>query len=579
MEGPTWLLQTSLPKQPHILSIPPAASLWKRSALGDDIAEVDVPSVKRVKNDRGRVVGCLGKTKRLVEEGLVLLESATNGMEDVDEIEIECGCGLFCRFFFGFTGSSQRDATVWVSDALELRVWRCRQLGHYPRFQSDASQSRRSRGVRVETSRKLRIGAFPNHRVASSLVSHGVRKYVSVCVDLQSSKMTYLPVKQLHSRADSLSAKFRQGEGTRYIDEAIDLDRQALELCPPGQSERSISLMQLALLLSTRYKQHGALQDVDEAIILVREALTLRPQGHPDRSMPLNDLAIHLSTRCNQLGAVQDLDEAIILSRDALGLRPQGHPHRSMSLNNLAADLCTRYNQFGTVQDLDEAIILDREALALLQGHPDRSMSLNNLAVHLLTRHNQLGTVQDLDEGIILVREALSLRPQGHPDRSMSLNNLAAHLSTRYNQLGTVQDLDEAILLNREALTLLPQGHPDRSLSLNNLTVYPFTRHNQLGTVQDLDEAILLDREALALRPQGHPHRSMLLTCLASCLRSRFTRSKQLQDQEELFSLYAHLAHITQTVSSTDLSAARSWIHAAEDFNHPTLLLAYETAL
>ena len=67
------------------------------------------------------------------------------------------------------------------------------------------------------------------------------------------------------------------------------------------------------------------------------------------------------------------------------------------------------------------------------------------------------------------------------------------------------------------------------------------------------------------------------MNSLACHLRSRFVRWKQLQDQEELFSLYAQLGNVTQTVSSSDLSAARVWIRAAEDFKHPTLLPAYET--
>ena len=34
-----------------------------------------------------------------------------------------------------------------------------------------------------------------------------------------------------------------------------------------------------------------------------------------------------------------------------------------------------------------------------------------------------------------------------------------------------------------------------------------------------------------------------------------------------------------QIVSSSDLSAARAWVRVAEDFHHPTILLAYETSL
>ena len=431
---------------------------------------------------------------------------------------------------------------------------------------------------------------------------------------------------QMHSRAVSLVSKFEQGGRTSYIDEAIVLDREALELCqhghpmrfvsltwltnhlsnrydqlgstrdleeaivlnreafdlcPQGHPDRSMSLNNLAKRLATRYDRFGAMQDLEEAIVLDREALGLCPKGDPDRSMSLNNFAVHLSSRYKQLGEMQDLDEAIVLDREALDLRPQGHPDRPMSLNNLALHLSTRYNQLGAMQDLDETIVLGREALDLYpQRHPDRAASLSNLAFHLSIRYNQLGTVQDLDEAIVLDQEALDIRQQGHPDRSMSLNNLAIHLSFRYNQLGAMQDLHKAIVLDREALGLCPQGHPDRSLSLNNLAVHLSSLYEQLGEMHDLDEAIVLDREALHIRPQGHPDRSQSLVNLAHHLRHRFTRLEQLQDKEELFSLYAQLVHVPQISSiAGDLSAARAWISVAEDFQHPSLLLAYGTSL
>ncbi|KAF8545627.1 hypothetical protein OG21DRAFT_1536063 [Imleria badia] len=128
-------------------------------------------------------------------------------------------------------------------------------------------------------------------------------------------------IQKLHSQADSLFAKFEQGGGTGYIDEAIDLDRRALELCPPGHPMRPVSLMWLAIHLSDRYNQLGATKDIEEAIVLDREALNLRPQGHTDRSSSLGNLAICLSTRYNQLGAMQDLNEAIVLDREPLPAR------------------------------------------------------------------------------------------------------------------------------------------------------------------------------------------------------------------------------------------------------------------
>jgi CHAT domain-containing protein/tetratricopeptide (TPR) repeat protein len=383
----------------------------------------------------------------------------------------------------------------------------------------------------------------------------------------------------LNNLAVHLSSRYKRLGTMEDVDEAIALDREAFDLRPQGHPDRPISLNNLANRLVSRYNQLGEMEDLDEAIVLDREALNLLPQGHPDRSMSLNNLAISLSTRYKQLGAMQDFNEAIVLGREALELRPEGHPLRCSSLRNLAIGLSSRYNQLGAMEDLDEAIVLDREAVDLCPQGPDRSMSLNNLAIRLSTRYNQLGVMEDLDEAIVLVREALDLRPQGHPLRSSSLANLAADLSSRYEQLWGMEDLDEAIVLDQEALDLRPQGHPDRSMSLNNLANRLSTRYNKFGVMRDLDKAVVLVREALDLRPQGHLDRSQSLDSLARYLCNRFTRSKQLQDKEELFSLYAQLVHVPQIVSSSDLTAAKAWIRVAEDFHHPTILLAYETSL
>ena len=237
-----------------------------------------------------------------------------------------------------------------------------------------------------------------------------------------------------------------------------------------------------------------------------------------------------------------------------------------------------KFQREGRRSYIDEAVNLGNEALDLCPpSHPKRAVVSSSIAFYLHARYKWFKWTRDVDEAIVLDREALGLRPEGHPDHSQSLNNLAVHLSTRYNQLGAMQDLDEAIVLDREALGLRPEGHPDRSQSLNNLAVHLSTRYNQLGAMQDLDEAIVLDREALGLWPKGHPNHSQSLSNLALHLHTRFRRSRNLKDKEELFNLYSQLPLVPH-VSSKDIPVARTWIGVAEQFQHPTLLLAYETA-
>ena len=368
---------------------------------------------------------------------------------------------------------------------------------------------------------------FPNHHVESSSVSRGFKRYFSLSTVAESSEMMYLPVDQLHSRAESLVAKFEQGGGNNYIDEAIVLDREALQLCPPSHPERCVSLNQLGIHLCGRYNRLGAVTDLEEAIVLDRDALALCPPGHPRRSTYLNNLSLHLSTRYDRLGAITDLEEAIVIDRDALAIRPPGHPDRSISLNNLSLHLSNRYNQLGAMEDLDEGIVLARDALALCT---ERDPVLNNLSLYLSIRYNQLGAPEDLNEAIVLARDTLALCTVGHPAQPTSLNNLSVYLSTRYNRLGAMEDLNEAIVLARDAVALRPPGHPDRSISLTNLSLSLTTRYGRLGATEDLEEAIVHAQETLAVCTVGHPGRSKFLTNLSNCLSTRYGQLGVMED-------------------------------------------------
>ncbi|KAG1856627.1 CHAT domain-containing protein [Suillus subalutaceus] len=383
----------------------------------------------------------------------------------------------------------------------------------------------------------------------------------------------------LNNLAVGLGDRFRQRGVPSDLDERIELHRAALLLRPLGHPDQSESLNNLAASLADRFRQRGVPSDLDERIELHRTALLLRPPGHSHRALSLNNLAVGLGDRFRQRGVPSDLDERIELHRAALLLRPLGHPDRSLSLNNLAVGLGDRFRQRGIPSDLDERIELHRAALLLRPpGHSDQSESLNNLAASLADRFRQRGVPSDLDESIELHRAALLLRPPGHSDRSESLNNLAASLADRFRQRDILSDLDECIELNRAALLLRPLGHSDRSNSLNNLATGLADRFRQRGVPSDLDERIELHRAALLLRPPGHSHRSESLNNLAASLRDRFMQRSLPPDLDETFSLFLQLPHISHAVSRSDLSAAKSWATAAEEVNHGSALLAYETA-
>ncbi|KAG1856988.1 CHAT domain-containing protein [Suillus subalutaceus] len=280
----------------------------------------------------------------------------------------------------------------------------------------------------------------------------------------------------LNNLANSLADIFTHRGIPCDIDESIELHRAALLLRPVD-----------------RLTQRGVPSDLDESIEHHRAALLLRPRGQSDRSMSLNNLAASLRDRFRQRGVPSDLDEGIELHRAALLIRPLGHSDRPQSLNNLALSLGDRFRHRRVPSDLDEPIELHRAALLLWPpGHPDRRWSLNGLTNSLGHRFRQRGVPSDLDESIELHRDALLLHPPGHSDRSESLNDLALSFRDRFTHRGMPSDLDESIELHRAALLLRPPGHSDRSESLNDLAFSLRDRFRQRGVPSDLDETFSL---------------------------------------------------------------------------------------
>lgn len=76
--------------------------------------------------------------------------------------------------------------------------------------------------------------------------------------------MACLLVEQRLSRADDLEAEFQQGGETRYIDEAIMLNREALDICTPGHVQRPDCFIALSHSTWTRYQRLGGLENLDE---------------------------------------------------------------------------------------------------------------------------------------------------------------------------------------------------------------------------------------------------------------------------------------------------------------------------
>ncbi|KAF7358090.1 CHAT domain-containing protein [Mycena venus] len=432
-----------------------------------------------------------------------------------------------------------------------------------------------------------RTTALHNHLLERSSSGEMERMSIDEAVQLYREALSVCPPPHpdraplLSNLAASLLERFQQRGDGADIDEAIQLYREALPLCPPPHPTRAPLLNNLAASVIERFQQRGAAADIDDAIELYREALSLRSPSHPDRAGSLSNLAASVLLRFQHRGNGVDLDEVIELYREAVSLRPPPHPDRAPLLSNTAASVLLRFQHRENGVDLDEVIELYREAVSLRPPpHPDRAPLLSNMAASVLLRFQHRGNGVDLDEVIELYREAASLRLPPHPDCAPLLSNMAASVIKRFPQRGDGADIDDAIELYHEALSLRSPPHPDHAGLLNNQAASVIERFQQRGAEADIDEAVQLNREVLSLCPQPHPYRAPLLSNLAAWVTERFQQRGMKADIDEAVQLHREAVSLRPPPhperASSLISLAASF---ASTYKHTSLPTSLDSAI
>ncbi|EJC98970.1 TPR-like protein [Fomitiporia mediterranea MF3/22] len=124
--------------------------------------------------------------------------------------------------------------------------------------------------------------------------------------------------------AHSLQMRFEQHERIARLKKAIAVQSVMMGLHPDSHPDRSMSLNSLTRLSvlsveavkvtsgeSLSGLEQGGTGDLEEAIELHRAALELCPEGHPDRSGSLNLFHFLLFSRFNKFGLVEDFEECV----------------------------------------------------------------------------------------------------------------------------------------------------------------------------------------------------------------------------------------------------------------------------
>ena len=319
----------------------------------------------------------------------------------------------------------------------------------------------------------------------------------------------------LENLSKVLIAKYEDdGQHADDLDEAVALLNQAFELERElGPSDGKLDhefFSDLADLLMDLYDQRGYQSDIDNAVVMDRQALDLCSLDDPLYPGFLNDLAETLEARFRHGNMLNDLHESTKLHREALSLRPRPHPDRDESLENLANNLVAEYrSDDGQQLHIDEAITLLREAHEThlpIVGH--RLSVMSSLADTLLTQfksQDPAGNQEILEECISLYREASILASTDPPSPypTFQFEGLAEALHSRFIRNANHGDIEEAIMLLKQVLNS-PNPNPRRPSVLLQLGEAYMTAYTEkLDGLGNIEEAMSLFREATQLSLQS----------------------------------------------------------------------------
>lgn len=217
----------------------------------------------------------------------------------------------------------------------------------------------------------------------------------------------------LNNASTVFVAAYSRWNQLAYLEKAIALVEQSIDLEPVDPSLRNDGLHNLANYLSMRFDRQGNEADLDRALELSELAAA---GGDAQRSAGyLGGIADRLEKLSKPTKDHQKLDSAIKASRKALELTPCGDLEIPNRLHNLSTKLALRYlyQKKEHVADFVEAANLSKEALELArEDDPQRAKYLFTHAkmTSLYAWVDRGCAREQIRKGLPLYREALETR-------------------------------------------------------------------------------------------------------------------------------------------------------------------------
>ncbi|KAG5219793.1 TPR protein [Salix suchowensis] len=332
------------------------------------------------------------------------------------------------------------------------------------------------------------------------------------------------------------SARYELFANTKHLKD-LDDALESLCLCnaltPADNENKRIRLFLLSQIFSIRFDHHNDTKDRDEAISMQRQAVNLSLDDHADKGQWLTELGGMIFRRFEANSDLDDLNDSIAMLEWGNNLLNDGHMTKPAYLTLLLVAFQRRYEllsdpkdldaltcrnpahkirAYRAMEDLQEAITLSSRASELpCDRIASRVAQLTCLGLSLRLRFVHLGDPNDLELAIMILRQVCELEPTSQ----IIQTNIGGLLHERYERFGSVKDLEDAIAVLRRANELVSDDPVDKTTCMNNLGLSLWARFRILKeATKDLDEAADLLRQAEARIPRNSPENPYVSTTL-----------------------------------------------------------------
>jgi hypothetical protein len=312
----------------------------------------------------------------------------------------------------------------------------------------------------------------------------------------------------------------------RTVDRAILLGRAALALRPPGHPKRRTALQNLAYFLTVKYDQSTIeTASLDEGVELNKEALELCPVGHFFRADILVIMAYQYRLLWFRDDNIYFRNEADHASEGALQSLPCDHLRYPNISRMRALALYDEYLHSGKIASLDRSIKLTQDSLALLSLHL-RYNGLITLGNMLRSRYQLLGDMQSLTEAINIFTKALDTCPPNNDNRIFALHNMGVILHYEYNLSQNASSLNEASRFLEESTRICPETHSQYGWVRLELASVLLDRYRLQSIPEDYDCSVAIIRDLLS-RSELSAIRNEALPVLADALYLKYQECQE----------------------------------------------------